>query len=67
MLMTKNQLKMAHSNTTLLGTAGGTFLSILPTISSEDVLKTVLLASVGAVVSFTLSLVLNYLFKKHEK
>jgi len=50
-----------------MGTAGGTILSILPTINSADVFKTVLLASVGAVVSFIISFVLNYLFKKHEK
>jgi len=58
---------MQHSNSTVIGTAGGTFLSVLPNLHSEDVLKTILLASVGAVVSFSISLVLKFLIKKHKK
>jgi hypothetical protein len=50
-----------------MGTAGGTFLSIVPNIQSADVLKTILLASIGAVVSFTISLVLKMIIKKHKK
>ena len=50
-----------------MGTAGGTFLSVLPNIQSEDVLKTVLLAAIGAIVSFTISLVLKSIIKKHKK
>lgn len=50
-----------------MGTAGGTFLSVLPNIHSEDILKTVLLAAVGAVVSFTISLLLKCIIKKHKK
>lgn len=50
-----------------MGTAGGTFLSIVPNIQSADVLKTVLLAAIGAVVSFTISLVLKMIIKKHKK
>ena len=58
---------MDHSNSTAMGTAGGTFLSVLPNLHSEDVLKTVILASVGAVVSFSISLALKFFIKKHEK
>ena len=58
---------MTTNNHTLMGTAGGTFLSVIPNIHSEDVLKTVLLAAVGAVVSFTISLVLKSIIKKHKK
>ena len=50
-----------------MGTAGGTFLSIVPNIQSEDIAKTVILATVGAVVSFTISLLLKSLNKKHKK
>lgn len=50
-----------------MGTAGGTFLSIIPNIQSADVMKTVLLAAIGAVVSFTISLVLKSIIKKHKK
>lgn len=55
------------SDATAVGTIGGTFLSILPNLHSEDVLKTIILATIGAIVSFILSLVLKNLIKKHKK
>ncbi|WP_445723403.1 hypothetical protein [Flavobacterium sp.] len=58
---------MTANNHTLMGTAGGTFLSIVPNIHSEDIARTVILATVGAVVSFTISLLLKSLQKKHKK
>jgi uncharacterized membrane protein YgaE (UPF0421/DUF939 family) len=60
---------MTANNPTLMGTAGGTFLSIVPNLylSSNDIVKTVILATVGAVVSFTISLLLKSLNKKHKK
>jgi hypothetical protein len=57
---------MNHTNMTLRGTAGGTFLSVLPNLSSEDVFKTVILAAIGAIVSFLLSLVLKLFIKKSD-
>lgn len=50
-----------------MGTAGGTLLSIVPNLSSNDILKTVILATVGAVVSFMISLLLKSINKKHKK
>tara|TARA_R110002124_G_scaffold189476_3_gene356808 strand:+ start:10025 stop:10177 length:153 start_codon:yes stop_codon:yes gene_type:complete len=50
-----------------MGTAGGTFLSVVPNLHSEDVLKTVLLAAVGAIVSFGISMVLKFIIKKYQK
>lgn len=50
-----------------MGTAGGTFLSIVPNIHSEDITKTIILATVGAIVSFIISLLLKSLQKKHKK
>lgn len=58
---------MQGSDTTLMGTAGGTFLSIVPNLHSSDVVKTVILASVGAIVSFIISLLLKIIIKKHKK
>ena len=58
---------MTANNPTLMGTAGGTFLSIVPNIQSEDIARTIILASVGAIVSFTISLLLKSLNKKHKK
>jgi hypothetical protein len=50
-----------------MGTAGGTFLSVVPNLHSEDVLKTVLLASIGAIVSFVLSMILKFVIKKYKQ
>jgi len=50
-----------------MGTAGGTFLSVLPNLHSEDILKTIILAALGAIVSFLISMLLKYLIKKHKK
>ena len=58
---------MQSSNSALIGTAGGTFLSVLPNIHSVDILKTVILATIGAIVSFTISLLLKFLIRKHKK
>ena len=58
---------MNHTNLTLRGTAGGTFLSVLPNLSSEDIFKTVILAAIGAIVSFLLSLVLKLFIKKWDQ
>lgn len=58
---------MSTNNHTLIGTAGGTFLSVVPNIQSADVFKTVVLATIGAIVSFTISLVLKSIIKKHKK
>jgi mannitol-specific phosphotransferase system IIBC component len=50
-----------------LGTAAGTILSIVPNIMSTDILRTVILAALGAIVSFVVSLMLKILFKKYSK
>ena len=49
------------------GTAAGTLLSIVPNLHSEDILKTVVLALIGAVVSFTATLILKMLAKVRKK
>jgi len=49
------------------GTAGGTLLSILANIHSGDILKTVVLAAVGAVVSFSMTLLLKIAIRHFKK
>ena len=44
-----------RSFSTIVGTCGGTLLATLPVIGSDDLLRTVVLAFVGAVVSFSVS------------
>lgn len=50
-----------------IGTAGGTLLSIAPNITSVDILRTILLAIVGAFVSFFVTLFLKWLTRSKEK
>lgn len=47
-----------------LGTATGTLLSALPQINTDELLKTVILAAVGAIVSFLISVFLRWLRKR---
>jgi len=44
-----------HEHTTVIGTISGTILTVTATIDTEDYLKTVVLAIIGAIVSFTMS------------
>lgn len=58
---------MSVNQPTLIGTVGGTLLSVMGNTGSSDVVKTMVLASIGATVSFMVSLLLKCLFKKHKK
>jgi hypothetical protein len=49
------------------GTISGTLLSMAPNILSEDILRTILLAAVGALVSFSVSLALKWLTKEKNE
>ena len=60
-------LKMTvHSNHggTVAGTVGGTLPTIFANIHSDDVIKTVVLACIGAVVSFVISVGLKWVAGK---
>ncbi|MET3730554.1 4-hydroxybenzoate polyprenyltransferase [Moheibacter stercoris] len=49
------------------GTLGGTLFSVILQISTKDLVQTVLLAAVGAIASFCVSFILNYLIDRfHE-
>lgn len=57
-----------ESNTgTKAGTVGGTLLTVFYNIRSEDIVKTIVLAGVGAVVSFLVSLFLKTILKYFKK
>ena len=51
---------------TILGTVSGTVLTVLVNIGSSDIIKTVVLAALGAVVSFGVSLLLKWLVNKFK-
>ena len=55
---------MSSSSASLkLGTLGGTVAAALPSLQRDPLLEAVVLAGVGACVSFVVSLVLKWLFK----
>ena len=60
-----------HDSTTAIGTLTGTVFTVAATIDSHDYMKTVILAIIGATVSFTESMMLkwiwNFLQRKKER
>jgi hypothetical protein len=49
------------------GMASGTLLTVLANIQSEDILRTAVLASIGAAVSFMMTHLLKLLFQRKRK
>ena len=49
---------------TILGTVSGTVLTIAVNVGSSDIIKTVILAALGAIVSFSVSVLLKWIVKK---
>lgn len=52
-----------HDHTTTAGTVTGTVITVAANIDSQDYLKTVILAGVGAIASFVISLCLKWLWR----
>lgn len=53
-----------HDGQVFAGTCGGMFLSVFSNVFVEDMLRTVILAVVGTVVSFGISLLLKKFVKR---
>lgn len=49
------------------GTAGGILTILLVNINSGEILKTIALAAIGAVVSFTVSIFLKWMIRRFKK
>ena len=58
--------RMDNSLTLRAGTFGGFALSVIPNLTSADVVKTIVLAFIGAVVSFGVTLLLKQLTSKKK-
>lgn len=54
-------------HTTIKGTIGGTLLTLFATIDVQDYVKTIILASVGAIVSFVVSKFLKWCWDKLKR
>ncbi|MDE3235500.1 MAG: hypothetical protein KGO81_06055 [Bacteroidota bacterium] len=60
-------MSVENNHTTKAGTVGGTVLTILVNIGREDIVKTAVLAGIGAVVSFMVTLVLKKIIQYFGK
>jgi uncharacterized membrane protein YgaE (UPF0421/DUF939 family) len=58
---------MMQSNSITTGTLGGTVLCMVPHISSDDLSNTIILAAVGASVSYLVSYLWKRVLEKHRK
>ncbi len=56
-----------HTHNLLIDTVCGTALAVILNLGSEDVIKTVVLAALGAVVSFSVSCLLKWLIRKRKR
>lgn len=56
-----------NNGVVFIGTVGGTLSGLCNAISGHDVLQTAVYSSVGAVVSFMVSYLLNRIIRKRDK
>lgn len=56
-----------QDSTTAIGTVSGTVLTVAANIDSQDYVKTVILAAVGATASFLMSVLLKWLWQRIKK
>src|SRR5690554_5817931 len=57
-------MEMTNDNTTIIGTVSGTILSVVAMFDAGDIIKTVILAAIGAAVSFLVSRFLKWVWGK---
>ncbi len=60
-------MEYTNDNTTVIGTVSGTILSVVAMFDAGDIIKTVILAAIGAAVSFLVSRFLKWLWEKWRK
>jgi hypothetical protein len=58
---------MQFDYSTAKGTIGGTLLTLFATIDVQDYVKTIILASVGAIISFIISKFLKWCWEKIKR
>lgn len=57
-------MEYTDGNTTIIGTVSGTLLSVAVTIDHQDYFKTIVLAAVGAAVSFLVTVGLKWVWRR---
>ena len=58
---------MSHISNQSAGTCGGTILAIVGVMDFNAMLKTAILAAIGAIVSFIVSAIMKRIFKSKKK
>lgn len=56
-------MSLSHDHSTALGTVTGTVFTVAATIDTQDYIKTVVLAIIGASVSFAMTMILKWIWK----
>lgn len=51
-------------HTTLIGTLSGTLLSVIATVGFQDIFKAMVMAGVGAIVSFVITKFLKWVWRR---
>lgn len=59
-------LVMSTMRNTQAGVTGGILFSVFPLIGKDDIIRTLLLAAIGAVASFTVSYLLQWVFPRRR-
>jgi len=57
-------MEYTNDSTTVIGTVSGTILSVVAMFDAGDIIKTIIMATIGAVVSFLVSRGLRWIWKK---
>nr|WP_299206592.1 hypothetical protein [uncultured Brumimicrobium sp.] len=60
-------MEYINDNTTIIGTVSGTILSVVAMFDAGDIIKTVIMATIGAVVSFLVSRGLKWIWGRWRK
>ena len=55
-------MEHTEDNTTLIGTLSGTILSVFAMFDAQDIIKTIIMAAIGAIVSFLVTKVLKWIW-----
>jgi len=55
-------MEYTNDNTTIIGTVSGTILSVVAMFDAGDIIKTIIMATIGAVVSFLVSRGLKWIW-----
>jgi len=60
-------MEYTNDSTTIIGTVSGTTLSVVTMFDTEAIIKTIVFAAIGATISFSVTMLLKWVWKKLRK